>query len=51
MRKKLDPVIIIVTVLALGIFATAATKATSERDIQTEDVPALQRGVYLNSNG
>lgn len=47
MRKKLDPVMIIVAVLALGIFATAATGAMNESGKET-DVPELHRGVYLN---
>ncbi len=48
MRKKLDPVFVIVSVLALGIFVTAATRAMSDGDEQNVTVPAFHQGVYLN---
>ncbi|HSG61056.1 MAG TPA: hypothetical protein VLA24_06425 [Pseudomonadales bacterium] len=49
MRKKVDPVIVIVAVLALGIFATAATRAMNNAEEQNVVVPELHRGVYLNN--
>ncbi len=48
MRKKLDPVFVIVIVLALGIFVTAATRAMNDSDEQNMSVPAFHQGVYLN---
>ncbi|MEY3016998.1 MAG: hypothetical protein RL336_133 [Pseudomonadota bacterium] len=50
MRNRLDPVVILVGLLALGIFVTAATSATDQNDANAVDVPALQRGVTFKSN-
>jgi len=45
MRKKPDVVFVIVAILALGIFATGASKAFSEKTV--EAVPALQQGTQI----
>lgn len=50
MRKKLDPVLVILSALALGIVVTAAASVSNEKAIDSEKVAPLQRGVYLSNN-
>jgi hypothetical protein len=49
MRHKLDPVVILIGMLVIGIFVTGATSATDQNDANAADVPALQRGVIFNN--